>query len=171
MVTKGNLFTSRTSNFRCHFVCLFSARRSRIALVCHARWRNLYWKCQIWIFRWNQPHYWKRGQLQSPTTIMGPVRILLLLLYRRLLVRNRMYTWLNKRCVLLLNISNKQKKVTTFLIQIERRRSHVEAAQFCWFVAPCQNELVNVCSWKNDLWNKTASSIWVQFDKTFNLQV
>ena len=119
----------------------------------------------------DQPHYWKRGQLQSPTTIMGPVRILLLLLYRRLLVRNRMYTWLNKRCVLLLNISNKQKKLTTFLIQIERRRSHVEAAQFCWFVAPCQNELINVCSWKNDLWNKTASSIWVQFDKTFNLQV
>ena len=69
-------------------------------------------------------------------------------------------TWLNKRCVLLWNISNKQKKkLTTFLVQIERRRSHVEAAQFCWFVAPCKNELqLAYLHDTNDSWNKTASS-------------
>ena len=53
-----------------------------------------------------------------------------------------MYTWLNKPSVLVLNISNKErKKLTSLLVQIDRRRSQVEAAQFCWCAATCKNEL------------------------------
>ena len=53
-----------------------------------------------------------------------------------------MYTWLNKRSVLVLNISNKpRKKLTSLLVQIDRGRSQVEAAQFCFLPAPCKNEL------------------------------
>ena len=50
-----------------------------------------------------------------------------------------MYTWLNKPSVLVLNISNKERK-------IDRRRSQVEAAQFCSRASPCKNELVSVSS-------------------------
>ena len=53
-----------------------------------------------------------------------------------------MYTWLNKPSVLVLNITNKQRiKLTTFLVQIDRRRSQVEDAQFCFGAATCKNEL------------------------------
>ena len=53
-----------------------------------------------------------------------------------------MHTWLNKRSVSVLNISNKQrKKLTSLLVQIDRRRSQVEAAQFCFLPATCKNEL------------------------------
>ena len=59
--------------------------------------------------------------------------------------RNRMYTWLNKRSVLVLNISNKErKKLTTLVVQIDRKRSPVKAPQFCWCVAPCKNDLVSL---------------------------
>ena len=58
-----------------------------------------------------------------------------------------LYTWLNKHSVLVLNISNKErKKLTTLLVQIDRRRSQVEAAQFCWCASPCKNDLVTVSS-------------------------
>ena len=82
----------------------------------------------------------ERRQLQYPTTFLGAVP--------SLLVRNRMYTWLNKRIVFVLNISNKQrKKLTTLLVQIDRKRSQVEAARLCWCTSPCKNELVSVSSW------------------------
>ena len=92
---------------------------------------------------------WKRRQLQYPTTLLGGVGILMLLVCQppRLLVRNRMYTWLNKPTVLILKISNKQrKKLTTLLVQIDRRKSQVKAAQFCCWRATCKNELVSVSS-------------------------
>lgn len=39
-------------------------------------WRNLYLEWHIWVFWWNQPYYWKRRQLQYPTTLLGDVGIL-----------------------------------------------------------------------------------------------
>ena len=78
-----------------------------------------------------------------------------------------MYTWLNKRSVLVLNISNKErKKLTTLLVQIDRRRSQVEGAQFCSPPAPCKNELAYLHDTNNSR-DKTASSI--HFKSGFNL--
>ena len=53
-----------------------------------------------------------------------------------------MYMWLNKRSAIVWNIRNKQrKKLTNILVQIDQRRSQVEAAQFCFPPATCKNEL------------------------------
>ena len=42
-----------------------------------------------------------------------------------------MYTWLNKRSVLVLNISNKpRKKLATLLVQMDQRIFQMKAAQF-----------------------------------------
>ena len=69
-----------------------------------------------------------------------------------------MYTWLNKPTVLVLKISNKQrKKLTTLLVQIDRRRSQVEAAQFCFGTATCKSELAYLHG-TNNARDKTASS-------------
>ena len=37
--------------------------------------------------------------------------------------------------------TNREKKLTTLLVQIDRRRSQVEAAQFCSRAATCKKEL------------------------------
>ena len=61
-----------------------------------------------------------------------------------------------------------RKKLTTLLVQIERRRSHVEAAQFCWRAATCKNELVSVSSWHKWFMRKN-SLIKIHFKPGFNL--
>ena len=61
-----------------------------------------------------------------------------------------MYMWLNKGSVIVLHISNKQrKKLTTLLVQVDQRRSQVEAVQFCWCASICKNELVSAPSCQN----------------------
>ena len=56
LTTKGNLFMSVKGNFRCQFVYSL-----------------------IWVFWWNQPYYWKRRQLEYPTTLLGDGGILIFL--------------------------------------------------------------------------------------------
>ena len=118
MMTKENLFMSLIGNFRCQVVYSLHGDLAKIALLlCVTGLLHLYQTWQIWVFWCNQPYYWKRGQLQYPTTLLVDVGILRLLVYHphRLLVRNRMYTWLNKRRVLVLNITNKQRRKLTTL--------------------------------------------------------
>ena len=145
-MTKGNLFMSLKGYFRCQFGYSLHGVLAKIILrSCVTRDGAICIKnVRFQYFDGTNPI---TGKGVSYSILQRFWVMLLVFQPRRLLVRNRMYTWLNKRSVLVLNISNKQrKKLTTLLVQIDRRRSQVEAAQFCWCASPCKNELVTVSS-------------------------
>ena len=67
------LLISHEDNCWRHFVWLSFAQRARKknARVSHEMSQFVI-KIAHWLFRWNQPHYWKRYLLRSPTSIMAP---------------------------------------------------------------------------------------------------
>ena len=58
-------------------LCTAFLQKLYCARVSHGMVRLVKW--DIWVFWWNQPYYWKRRQLQYPTTLLGDVGILMLL--------------------------------------------------------------------------------------------
>ena len=150
MTTKGNLFMSLKGNFWCQFVYSLHGVLTKIILrSCVTRDGAICIKNGAFeYFDGTNPITGKRVSY----SVLHRFRVMLVsyccLYASRILVPNRMYTWLNKPSVLVLNITNKQRiTLTTLLVQIDRRRSQVEAAQFCCWRATCKNELVSVSSW------------------------
>ena len=138
-MTKGNLFMSLKGYFRCQFGYSLHGVLAKIILrSCVTRDGAICIKnVRFQYFDGTNPI---TGKGVSYSILQRFWVMLLVFQPRRLLVRNRMYTWLNKPTVLRLNnptvlilkISNKQrKKLTTLLVQIDRRKSQVKAAQFC----------------------------------------
>ena len=151
MVTKGNLFTSRTSNFRCHFF-VYSLRDGLAKIIlrsCVTRDGAICIKnVRFEYFDENNPT--GKGVSYNLLQRLWVLFVSYCCLYASLVgysyglvcIRDWtsvvFYSW---------TLAINRKKLTTLLVQIERRRSHVEAAQFCWRAATCKNELVSVSSW------------------------
>ena len=108
-MTKGNLFMSLKGYFRCQFGYSLHGVLAKIILrSCVTRDGAICIKnVRFQYFDGTNPI---TGKGVSYSILQRFWVMLLVFQPRRLLVRNRMYTWLNKRSVLVLNISNKQRK-------------------------------------------------------------
>ena len=160
MMTKENLFMSLKGNLQCQFVYTLHGVLAKIIFrPCVTRDGAI--SIENGTFEYFDGTNPITGKAVS-YCILQRFRVILVswccLYASRILVQNRIYTWLNKPSVLLLNTTNKQRKIlTTLLVQVDLRRSQMEAAQFCFRAATCKNELAYLHD-TNNSWDKTASS-------------
>ena len=149
-------------------LCTAFLQKLYCARVSHGMVRLVKW--DIWVFWWNQPYYWKRRQLQYRTTLLGDVGTLMLLVCQphRLLLRNRMYTWLNKPSVLVLNITNKQRKKTYNFLSSDRSEKIPGGSCSILFSPSDLQEWVSVSLWHKQFMRQN-SLIKIHFKSGFNL--